>query len=219
MSFAHKDIERAIHKSQHCQRNWDLSRQIPPEDVDLLMTALTQCPSKQNIAFYQAYVITNREIIEKIHDCTDGFTINYEPHQTTTNTQVLANMLIVFEERDVPLETSRDRHRNEHTWEMAESTTVSEDTTHYLNRDKHLAIGVAAGYLNLTAGLLGYATGCCSCFSYPQVQAILGLKNACPLMMGIGFGDPNLGRRVHHLSKDFLFPAKTKQPIQVSYIS
>jgi hypothetical protein len=32
MLNAHQEITKAIIKSQHCQRNWDLSREIPEED-------------------------------------------------------------------------------------------------------------------------------------------------------------------------------------------
>ena len=58
-------ISKAIIRSQHCQRNWDLSKSIPKEDLDLLVTAATECPSKQNVAFYKAYFITNRQIISQ----------------------------------------------------------------------------------------------------------------------------------------------------------
>ena len=32
----HKQIQKAVIRSQHCQRNWDLSKQIPQEDLDLI---------------------------------------------------------------------------------------------------------------------------------------------------------------------------------------
>jgi len=34
-------LKKAIHKSQHVQRNWDLSKTIPQEDLDLIAEAVT----------------------------------------------------------------------------------------------------------------------------------------------------------------------------------
>jgi hypothetical protein len=51
MELTHVDIKKAITKGQHCQRNWDLYKDIPEEDMDLLIHSVTQCPSKQNTAF------------------------------------------------------------------------------------------------------------------------------------------------------------------------
>ena len=33
-----KDIEKAVIRSQHCQRNWDLSKQIPEDDKNTILT-------------------------------------------------------------------------------------------------------------------------------------------------------------------------------------
>ena len=53
----HKMIEKAVHKSQHCQRNWDLTKEVPERDLQVMETAVTQCPSKQNYAYYKPYII------------------------------------------------------------------------------------------------------------------------------------------------------------------
>lgn len=208
-------ISKAIIRSQHCQRNWDLSKSIPKEDLDLLVTAATECPSKQNVAFYKAYFITNRQIIEKIHDTTKGFTTRtgFE-----TNTQVLANLLIVFEDYNYLPEVAKSGiYRNQETDALLHGKEY-DDAQNLLNRDRDMAVGVAAGYLNLTASLLGYSTGCCACFDPIEVKRILDLKNKPILMMGIGFKDPNLNRRVHHKNHKFIFPTKTKQVIPTEFI-
>jgi len=62
--FENKNIIKAIHASQHTQRNYDLDRKIPIEDIKTIITAATQCPSKQNIAFYDLHVIVNRIVIK-----------------------------------------------------------------------------------------------------------------------------------------------------------
>ena len=46
-----------------------------------------------------------------------------------------------------------------------------EENERIVLQDKFTAIGIAAGYVNLTASLLGYETGCCSCMmNHERVQ-------------------------------------------------
>jgi len=214
----HKLITKAIIRSQHCQRNWDLTKEIPEEDLNLMVTAATQCPSKQNVAYYKLHVISNRSVIEAIHDQTRGFTVNYGSSYKETNSQVLANLLLVFEESNwADLQTKNQIYRNEETFNLSHGS-VDAGTLETVNRDKNMAVGVAAGYVNLTASLLGYATGCCACFSPEGIKQVLGLERHPLLLMGIGHKDPLLNRRVHHNDHSFVFPTKEKQPIQVNYI-
>ena len=222
-------LKKAIIKSQHCQRNWDLSREIPEEDLEILEFAATQCPSKQNVAHYKIHMITNRELIEKIHAETNGFVyrdtaFGPQPHtpegpndpkvKYTTNTQVLANLLIVFEDH-TDLSLWDDKIRNTETNFIASNQDADGKRTKVMHFDRNVAVGVAAGYLNLTATLLGYSTGCCSCMNHANIAKILGMKTHPLLLMGIGFKDPERNRRVHHLRDDFVFPTKTKQDIPV----
>ena len=78
------------------------------------------------------------------------------------------------------------------------------------------AVGIAAGYLNVTAAMLGYATGCCACGDFDKIQEVLGLKNKLVLLMGIGFKDPNRQRREHHTA-GVMIPRRPKEEIQVTY--
>ena len=95
---------KAIHKSQHVQRNWDLSKSIPQEDLEIIEQACLGAPSKQNVTFFKPYFITDRNIINKIHRNTLGFLIEdgkkggvaTKGDRLTTNPQVLANLLVVF---------------------------------------------------------------------------------------------------------------------------
>jgi len=222
LEITNDEITKTIIKSQHCQRNWDLSQEIPAEDLKVLVDCVTQCPSKQNIAFYKAHFITNRETIQAIYDNTDGFTINYNPRQTTKNTQCLANLLVVFEKHDYTQKqnlSDRGIPRTDQAYQIMQDGAPDERTTWVMERDCQLAVGVAAGYLNLSASLMGYATGCCSCF-YPRgVQEVLGIDGTPLLLMGIGFSDANTNRRVHHEDRDFIFPIKKKQPIEVKFLT
>lgn len=210
------DISERIFTSQHCQRNWDLSAEIPQEDLDIIITAATQCPSKQNVAYYNIHAITNRDIIEAIHSNTDGFTIRQNPYKSTTNTQVLANLLIVLEAIDVDVTNKEDALRNDQTIELS-SGSISSMAGIILERDKNIAIGIASGYISLTSAMLGYYSGFCACFSREKIKEILNLKNEAILLLGIGFKDETLHRRTQHTDHNYLYPEKIKQKINVTH--
>ena len=200
-------LEKTIVKSQRCQRNWDLTKTVREEDVKTLATSITKCSSKQNRVFYKAHFITNREMIEKIYDETEGFMINFETRECKKNPQVLANLLVAFtEDEDNELRTTPER----------DSGRKDADPQRFKDRD--VAIGIAAGYLTFTANLLGYSTGCCQCFMPKPVQEILGSKGKPLLLMGIGYPNKTKNRRIDQTDEDFTFPSFSKE-IEVEYIS
>ena len=214
----HKSIQRAILKSQHCQRNFDLNRAMPEEDVELLKTAVSQCPSKQNVAFYKAHFIFDRNIIEEVHKHTNAEIAGSNPVRYRSNPQVLGNLLVVFEEKkNVRGSDKHHDHRNLETKALDEGT-INGEQLKILKRDRDTAIGIAAGYLNLTASLLGYATGCCACFDPEKVQSVLNLENEPLLLMGIGFKDPSRNRREHQSIKNYFIAPFIKQPIEITTI-
>ena len=210
----HKQIEKAVIRSQHCQRNWDLSKQIPQEDLDLIQHAVTQCPSKQNVAFYKVHMITDRKLIEDIHANTEGFTTNFVTMEGETNSQTLANLLIVFEGYNGHLHKDNDVFRNDEIWKMESGVELSEAEQGTFIRDQQMAVGIAAGYANVTSAMMGYGTGCCACFDHNAIEDLLNLDGPVLLMMGIGYKDPSRNRREHHKT-GFVFPTKPKQKIKV----
>lgn len=219
MEIEYKDIKKAVVKSQHCQRNWDLSKGILQEDLDLLVHAVTNCPSKQNIAHYKVHFITDREVIEEIHKNTAGFT-NYaqSPAVDETNSQVLANLLIAFEAYDFRLALPDTVFRNDETKDWLDNNALTSQQEAVMTRDRHMAVGIAAGYVNVISSMIGYSTGCCACFDTDKVKNIINADNEILLLMGVGYPDTTRNRREHH-STDFVFPTKKKQPIIVNHIS
>ena len=129
------NLKNIIEQSQRTQRNWDLNKSVKEEDIELFKTAVSHCPTKQNRVWYNVVIIKDRNIIEKIHNTTDGF--DYPVGTSTTNTQTLANLLVVF---------NADKDNRER---------VNTDYNSYVDT----SIGIASAYLNLTAHLLGYKTG------------------------------------------------------------
>jgi nitroreductase len=195
------ELKNIIYQSQHCQRNWDLSKEISKEDLDVIITAATQCPSKQNIAHYKIHAITNRDIIEKIHKNTVGFNLIH------TNPQVLANLLLVFEHK-LPSNFA-------HTAIYANQT--QENESNLFLRDAYMAVGIASGYINIVSHIMGYLTGFCACFNNQVIKELLNLENDVLLMLGIGIKNLEINSRTHHSNDNFIFPSFKKQEISVTY--
>ena len=200
-----KMIKETIHESQKCQRNWDLNKQIPEEDKNLIIESATNCPSKQNLNYFKLHVIEDREMIEKIHDNTKGFGPIYSDYDSElrgensydenrqeegemyTNPQVLGQMLLAFTKN--------------------EDTLLQRQEDDDWSEDRSMAIGIAAGYVNVVATQLGYSTGCCKCMNSEAVAEILGESPI--LLMGVGIADKTRDRREHH-TEDFKFPTLKK---------
>lgn len=203
---------KAIHKSQHVQRNWDLSKSIPEEDLEIIEQACLGAPSKQNVTFFKPYFITDRDTIERIHRETNGFYIQDgkkggkapKGDRLTTNPQTLANLLIVFTK-------NFDK-------DQAKGHTDQWDNTDVMETDMHQAVGVAAGYVNMTAALLGYSTGCCSCCNKGEIKRILDIEETPLLLMGVGYPDKSKPRRQHHLKDELVFPTHRKANLEVERV-
>ena len=211
------EIEKSVIRSQHTQRNFNLNKKLPKKDIDTLLHAVTNCPSKQNLAFYKVHFIQDRDIIEEIHENTYGFGTGKAPvngiRQTETNPQTLANLLVIFEDYNYLDDLKDDIHRSQETAEYLKNGYLSEKSQKELNRDKQIALGIAAGYLNLTASLMGYRTGCCQCMDTNAIREIAMLREEPLLLMGVGFPQEGVSRRRHHV-RDFNFISKKKQPIK-----
>ena len=208
-----KMLKETIHESQKCQRNLDLNAQISEEDKKLIVESATNCPSKQNLNYYNLHVIEDRKKIEEIHKNTKGFGPIYSDYDSEkreenaydekrqeegemyTNSQVLGQMLLAFTKNEDALL----QRQKKDDW----------------SEDRSMAIGIAAGYVNVVATQLGYATGCCKCMDSKAVKDVLGETPI--LLMGVGCADKTRDRREHH-TENFVFPTlKKNKNIEVTY--
>jgi nitroreductase len=205
-------IKKSIQKSQHCNRNWDLTQEMPQADIDLMIEAATQCPTKQNLNHYKTHVITDRAIIEKLEAATaipdfgsadndfrgyDGVQ-GYDEGKGPTNSQLSAHAVFAFVEDEA--------------WQMGEEVRDPVEKEQGMmagsyKEDRDQAVGIAAGYLNLVSTMMGYSTGCCKCFHVSKVNELLGLPEGkdTVLLMGIGIADPSRQRQEHHTDASFSF--------------
>ena len=75
--------------------------------MQALLHSMTECPSKNNIAFYRVHMITNRDMIDALYETTKGFHFKDKDSgdwDTQGNSQVLANLLVLFEALPINLE-------------------------------------------------------------------------------------------------------------------
>ena len=227
-------IRKSILISQKCQRNYDLSREIPQEDLELFELALTQCPSKQNLCFYDAHMITDRDLIEQIHEHTAGVRANPKHEDDrVTNPQMLGNLCIVFtapRQKPVEKQIVNPRTGKEGNYRNLEQRIAAEmedggayagiskeESIRALRVDQQVALGIAAGYCTLVAAELGYRSGCASCLDSEAIKKVLGIEEDILLLMGIGFNNPERHRREHQLDPNHKFPTHAKMPIHVTW--
>ena len=132
---------------------------------------------------------------------------------------MLANMLLMF---SLKKELTKGRHKE------VDEAKVNLGSARVANNDAHVAIGIAAGYVNLTASLLGLETGCCSCImGYEELKKMMHLDSDPVLLMGVGYKNKNINRRVHSLDGteehrkngwESKLPTLKKESIKINYI-
>lgn len=208
-------IKEYVESSQHCQRNWDLSKKISQEHLDLFTYILQTVPSKQNVAYYKAHFIFNNDLKRKIYDNTATYSARFVDF---CNPQVLANLLIVFEDY---LDFDPNRNINDDL-SVLNNTRLKEDQKQSVNNiiheDRQQAIGIASGQLILVANMLGYKTGFCKCFNNEEIKKLLNTSNRISLLLGVGFPNEGVPHNVHELVRDDSTRPRKKFPIPITII-
>lgn len=214
------ELWAGVTNSQACQRNWNLDREIPQEHLDLMIHAATQAPTKQNYSYFDLYVVTDRNRIQKLYEMTEGATIR----NTTTrepkivlNTQTNANALFVFDlkmfnqmSQDYIDDQDIQEHDIKEQFEMHNGKVLR-----IFNDDRQRAFGICSGQLALVANLLGYRTGYCQCFYQDNVEEDLGMRGDISIMLGVGFPDESKPRLEHPDLPGWNFMKKQREETRV----
>jgi nitroreductase len=208
-----ENIIKAVDSSQKAQRNYDLTKSIPQEDLDTLIHAAVNSPSKQNETHYSLHVYTDQNIIRQIYNHTKKFTMIRDQQdedesfkiennifiqndaKSVTNSQIYANALFVYVEEQGDARGSQHRAAKENPNSTAAKV---------YNEQVAYSMGISIGELILSAGLLGYATGICSALDTRPIRDILGVKQNPKLLVGVGIPNSQLDRTQHSelLNKD-----------------
>ena len=172
------NLIEASKTAERCQRNWDFSNPVAPDDIKKIVNVATTMPTKNNRAFYELTVSSNLDFNKtcyawSINDKCDHF-IDRKIHR---NTQVYAPLLMIW---TPPIHKVIDGFNDEFT------------------ENFYVAIGISSGAAALTANSLGYRTGYCQCFKQDKLLDTIGKKydikitgasNPHIVMLGIGHPD------------------------------
>ena len=206
-------IKQAVAVTNRAQRNYDLTKSIPQEDLDTLIYAAVNSPSKQNETHYSLHVYTDQTIIKEIYSHTKKFTMIRDKQdqdesfkveddvfiqnddKSVTNSQIYANALFVYVVEQGDTRGSQHKAAKEHPNSTAAKV---------YNEQVAYSMGISVGELILSAGLLGYKTGICSALDTRPIRDILGIKQNPKLLVGVGIPNSQLDRTQHSdvLNKD-----------------
>lgn len=208
MSSIHEKIRSAVDISQKAQRNYDLSKSVDSKDLETMIYAATNSPSKQNETHYSLYVYTDKSIIKKIYKETKQFSVlgskgdfdkvfqeqdgkfYQSKDHSVYNSQILSNILFVFVEDHGTPRGGNSMIAQQTTDPNTESVRIYEEQCNY-------SIGIAVGELILSATLLGYKTGICSAFPKNIVGRIINSEYDPKLLVGVGYENVGIDRRLH----------------------
>ena len=118
-----KDIKRTSEVIRRCQRNWDHSNSIPREHIELLAEVAKNSPTKQDEAYFDVYVVTDRNLIEKLYENSDGFTASALQEDNAgklgkftvwPNSQTRANIVFCWVSRQPT--TMRNYYQDDHDY-------------------------------------------------------------------------------------------------------
>lgn len=199
-------LEQIVEQSSWCQRNWDLSKTISEKDIKTFKYIVKTCPSKQNRAFYKAVFIQDRNIIESIHDTSDSFTVQWNPYKAISNPQILANLVVAF----VSNRDYSEIARTEAEYNLGVVDGKDNVKNPVAKEDEEKSVGIAIGYLALSANILGYRTGVYNAqHRRDEIEEILG-EGKVINMIGIGYQNYDKNIRQHHYHDHITYPSFKK---------
>lgn len=223
-----EQLTNAVTDSQHCYRNFDLTASIPQDHLDLMIHAATEAPSKQNNSYFNLTVVSNPDIISKIHAHTVGATVRSNTTKTAaiaTNSQILANLVFVYESKNFHQMSEsflEDQEVQEHDLEENSWQFNNGDNRDFVmsgfekDKDKHL--GISSGQLVLVANMLGYRTGYCTCFDSYEVKKLLNLEGTNFMLVGIGVPHPDKTRIEWMDDPDYDYMVKKREQVCVEIL-
>ena len=94
-------IKQAVDATNRAQRNYDLTKSIPQEDLDTLIYAAVKSPSKQNETHYSLHVYTDQNMIKQIYNHTKKFTMIRDQQDQTESFKVENDIFIQNDTKSV----------------------------------------------------------------------------------------------------------------------
>ena len=230
----HDKIKNAIEVTQRAQRNYNLTKTIPQKDIDTLIHAASNGPSKQNETHFNLRVYTDPTIIKKIHEATKLYAMfswdnvdevfndkdgnfNTKEEYTVTNSQIYANAVFIWCD-----DTANLRGGTHILGARKEASFISKQT---LFEQKSFSVGISSGQLTMAAALLGYKTGYCSAFERnikrttpdKHLQTIINSETEPRIIVGVGYPNEGVNRQYHATVKNKDVPERYRNGAAEQY--
>ena len=215
-----KDIKRTSEVIRRCQRNWDHSKSIPREHIELLAEVAKNSPAKQDEAYFDVYAITDRDLIEKLYEESDGFTAGVlnadkdgELGKFTVwpNSQTRANLVFCWVSRQPA--TMRNFYQDDHDYDAFDKSDSGVDNVKQPGAPKdpnewsrnientYTSIGISTACVAMAAARLGYVTGYNkNCGEFDEIIGLKTNENVW-LRYTLGIGFPNEDKP-HHIDDE-----------------
>ena len=211
----HLKISKTIRK---CQRNWDLSKTIPEEHIQHLAYIAKHAPSKQDEAYFDLVIIKSRNIIDKIHEWSVGFSMFDDagnPLPSLKNPQTAANILFLWLKK--PPLTIRNFYQER--WNHNEINGMPKRQDEPSRRDNaYTSIGISTGVTAWAAAELGYVTGFSKNLGESNaLKALLNIDLEPTYSLGIGFPDTSLPHNVSHEGNVYNSFSNRKRKTKIYY--
>lgn len=203
----------AVTNSQHCQRNWDLSKNVDTETIEWLMEVGYNTPTKQNLDTFEVVCIKDRSIIQQFSKAATNPDYNSNllsknlklqmKKGRNQNPQTDANLLFLFFHK--PTERTSDIRQ------LREGGDP-EDQNKYL-RNTSFEMGLSAGAIAIAANSIGMRSGFCRCMYHDILpQDILSQynldKSNLEIMLGVGY--PLFDDHTTHTDNVYKSPSYSK---------
>ena len=228
-------IKQAVDSTKKAQRNWDLSKEIPQEDLDTMIYAAQKSPKKQMETHFSLHVYTDPATIRAIYDNTKKFSIYpvdtpdvpegewtppegmfedvdgsfyQDDHFSVKNSQILANAMFVY------CEDRRTVRGGTHF--MAKKEGASPNVLSIYEEQIDFSIGISVGQLLLSSAMMGYKTGICSALDSDMISDILpkdpdGDHQNPKLIIGVGYENEGVDRTLHQETMNKDLPEDRRQ--------
>lgn len=231
-----KDIKRTSKVIRRCQRNWDHSKSIPREHIELLAEVAKNSPAKQDEAYFDVYVVTDRDLIEKLYKESDGFTtgvLDGEQFEVYPNSQTRANVVFCWVSRQPT--TMRNYYQDDHDYDAFDPSDKGIDNIKEPGTPKdsnewsrnientYTSIGISTACVAMAAARLGYVTGYNK--NIGDFDEIIELETSETVWMrytlGIGFPNEDKPHYIDDEGREFLsYSLKTEREneiVEVTY--
>lgn len=221
-----KQIKQNSETIRRCQRNWDLSKTIPHEHIQLLGEVAKNSPAKQDEAYFDVYVINDKDLIEELYKNSDGYTTGVaegKDFEVWPNSQTRANVVFCWSARQPS--TMRNYYQDDTDYEAFDKSDTGIDNIKTPGTPKdpdewsrnientYTSMGISMACVAQAAAQLGYVTGFNKNFGdFDEVIELPQTETEyLRYTLGIGYPMENMPHYIDNEGREFLSNSLTTE--------